>query len=409
MHGFRGASADVAREACELTWRNGRKQARVGVREPVGPEDICFDCPSPVPGKDRERYMSRCVNAMNGHRGATADVARAACALTWSKRREQARAVVSGDYVQLRTELDALRTVHEQWMDYLQGEIKSIDGALTTIVDGTETSILRHNAEVDALHGTVADLRVELATTRTESLAAVNSNLVAAARMAVDVCNEASNLAVRKTEIVYNQEQQREHEARYHEELAALHGTVADLRVELAVTRTESLAALNSNLRAAAQMAVDVCNEASNLAVRKSEIIHSEEQQRERDEHYREELAALRTTVADLRVELAAARTEGLATLNSNLLAAARMAVDVCNEASNLATKKTETIRSEEQQRELSADLLVRVNVLAEKLERLRSHEGFRFARENNGARGEGDDGGVVDLPQFLPPPHHNN
>src|SRR5215467_4616346 len=74
-------------------FRAARQQPVADVREPVGPEDICFDCPSPHPGESRERFMVRCMNAMHGHNGATADVAREACELTWHRRREQARAV----------------------------------------------------------------------------------------------------------------------------------------------------------------------------------------------------------------------------------------------------------------------------------------------------------------------------
>ena len=89
-------------------------------------------------------------------------------------------------------------------------------------------------------------------------------------------------------------------------------------------------------------------------------------------------------------------------TLNSNLIANAKMAIDTLNEATNFAARRVETAQSEAAQREELATLQARADALADELERLRTHKDFRFAREES-------DSDVCELRNFLPPPRRDN
>jgi chromosome segregation ATPase len=118
----------------------------------------------------------------------------------------------------------------------------------------------------------------------------------------------------------------------------------------------------------------------------------------QRDDAIRE----LRAEVADLKVKLAETRAAELKSLHDSLVASARMAVDTCNEVTNYNARRVETAQSEVAQREELVALQAKADALAAELERLRTHQDFKFARE-------GGDSDAFDLPDFLPPPRRDN
>jgi hypothetical protein len=95
--------------------------------------------------------------------------------------------------------------------------------------------------------------------------------------------------------------------------------------------------------------------------------------------------------------KVAETRTEGLETLQTNLVAAAKMAIDTFNQA---AAQRAEFAQTEAARREELLALDARATALAAELEPLKSRSNFKFLRETIG------DDDVIDLPAgFLPPP----
>jgi len=122
----------------------------------------------------------------------------------------------------------------------------------------------------------------------------------------------------------------------------------------------------------------------------------------DRFEQQDDEIRALKGEIADVRLLCAEMRVKSLDAVHANLVASAKMAVDTLNEATNLAARRVEVSQAEERHREELVALEARADVLANELERLRTHRDFKFARE------EGDSD-VFDLPHFLPPPRRDN
>src|SRR5262249_22227384 len=85
--------------------------------------------------------------------------------------------------------------------------------------------------EIKQLRAAVADLGLKITEARTQGTEALNSNLIASARMAIDTLNEATDFAARRVETAQAEAAQRE-------ELAALQAKADALATELERLRT---------------------------------------------------------------------------------------------------------------------------------------------------------------------------
>jgi chromosome segregation ATPase len=175
------------------------------------------------------------------------------------------------------------------------------------------------------------------------------------------------------------------------DDVRQLRTEIAGLNIKLAEARSEMQATLQAHRDAAAKLMVDTFNQATTW---REESMRAEAARRE-------EVIELRSEITALRVMSAETRVEGLQSLQSNLVAAVKMAVDVSNRVTDFNTRRAEVAQSEQAQREELAALQARADALADELQRIKSHEGFRFAREV-------DDMLELDLPSFLPPPRRN-
>lgn len=96
----------------------------------------------------------------------------------------------------------------------------------------------------------------------------------------------------------------------------------------------------------------------------------------------RAEIADLKAQRAEERAQRAEERVENLKAVQDSLVASARMAIDVHNEATNLAARKVEVSQSEQAARDELVALQARADAFAEELRKVKSNEQFEFERE---------------------------